>query len=318
MAGKGREVGVWVAGVGAGILFFGSVWSGAALADDPIPTVPIDPPPVTTVTPNDPIPTVPIDPPPVSTVTPAPGGTGSVTTGASPGAAAPTGSAMTDNYCRYFPSQAAAQVYFTSVGGSATNNVHDLDINRNGIACEDYNGGAAGASGAGATASAPGLAATGDKNCSDFPSQAAAQVYFTSAGGSATNNARYLDANRNGIACEDYNYGTYSSGTTATSPSAEALSGGSGVTPTGDRDCRDFPSQNAAQVYFTAIGGSAANNADDLDANHNGIACELYEYGTAATPAADTAGALGSTTGPPQVSVVPRGGVNTGDGSFIR
>jgi hypothetical protein len=178
MAGKGREVGVWIAGVGAGILFFGSVWSGAALADDPIPTVPIDPPPVTMVTPNDPIPTVPIDPPPVSTVTPAPGGTGSVTTGASPGAAAPAGSAMTDNYCRYFPSQAAAQ------------------------------------------------------------------VYFTSAGGSATNNARYLDA------------------------------------------------------------------------NHNGIACELYEYGTAATPAADTAGALGSTTGPPQVSVVPRGGVNTGDGSF--
>jgi hypothetical protein len=231
MAGKGREVGVWIAGVGAGILFFGSVWSGAALADDPIPTVPIDPPPVTTVT-------------------PAPGGTGSVATGASPGAAAPAGSAMTDNYCRYFPSQAAAQVYFTSVGGSATNNVHDLDVNHNGIACEDYN------------------------------------------------------------------YGTYSSGTTATSPSAEALSGGSGVTPTGDRDCRDFSSQTAAQLYFTAIGGSATNNADDLDANHNCIACEVYEYGTAGTPGAGTAGALGSTTGPPQVSVVPRGGVNTGDGSF--
>jgi hypothetical protein len=225
MAGKGREVGVWIAGVGAGILFFGSVWSGAALADDPIPTVPIDPPPVTTVT-------------------PAPGGTGSVATGASPGAAAPAGSAMTDNYCRYFPSQAAAQVYFTSVGGSTTNNVHDLDANHNGIACEDYNGGASGTSGVGATSSASGLA------------------------------------------------------------------------PTGDMDCRDFPSQAAAQVYFTSVGGSATNNARYLDANHNGIACEVYEYGTAGTPGAGTAGALGSTTGPPQVSVVPRGGVNTGDESF--
>lgn len=101
-----------------------------------------------------------------------------------------------------------------------------------------------------------------------------------------------------------------------------SLAGGtttSGSTsPTGDKDCRDFPSQAAAQAYFTSIGGSATNNADDLDANHNGIACEDYNYATAGTAGSSTAGASGSTAGPSQVSVVPSGGVEAGDGSFPR
>ena len=46
-----------------------------------------------------------------------------------------------------------------------------------------------------------------------------------------------------------------------------------------DRDCKDFPSQAAAQSYFDANGGSAANNFDNLDANRNGMACEDYDYG---------------------------------------
>ena len=56
-----------------------------------------------------------------------------------------------------------------------------------------------------------------------------------------------------------------------------------------DRDCKDFPSQAAAQSYFDANGGSAANNFNNLDANHNGMACENYNYsGGSSTPAATT------------------------------
>ena len=45
-----------------------------------------------------------------------------------------------------------------------------------------------------------------------------------------------------------------------------------------DRDCPGFPSQAAAQSYFEAGGGSASNNFNNLDANHNGVACENYMY----------------------------------------
>jgi endonuclease YncB( thermonuclease family) len=41
-----------------------------------------------------------------------------------------------------------------------------------------------------------------------------------------------------------------------------------------DKDCSDFPSQAAAQAFFDEHGGSASNNFDDLDADHDGIACE--------------------------------------------
>lgn len=46
-----------------------------------------------------------------------------------------------------------------------------------------------------------------------------------------------------------------------------------------DRNCGSFASQAAAQSYFTAKGGNAANNSDNLDANHNGTACDNYNYG---------------------------------------
>ncbi len=41
-----------------------------------------------------------------------------------------------DMNCPNFESQAAAQQYFEENGGSATNNVDDLDRNNNGVACE--------------------------------------------------------------------------------------------------------------------------------------------------------------------------------------
>lgn len=56
-----------------------------------------------------------------------------------------------------------------------------------------------------------------DKDCSDFPNQAAAQHYFTSHGGSPTNDFDRLDADHDGIACESL-----------PCPCSKAASGGSG------------------------------------------------------------------------------------------
>jgi len=50
-----------------------------------------------------------------------------------------------DHDCPDFNSQAEAQAYFESSGGSAANNVDDLDRNNNGVACEDQVGDADGA-----------------------------------------------------------------------------------------------------------------------------------------------------------------------------
>lgn len=41
-----------------------------------------------------------------------------------------------------------------------------------------------------------------------------------------------------------------------------------------DRDCSDFASQEEAQEYFVSRGGSPTNNADLLDVDGDGIACE--------------------------------------------
>lgn len=41
-----------------------------------------------------------------------------------------------------------------------------------------------------------------------------------------------------------------------------------------DKDCEDFSSQNEAQAYFNSKGGSASNNVDRLDGDHDGTACE--------------------------------------------
>ena len=42
----------------------------------------------------------------------------------------------------------------------------------------------------------------------------------------------------------------------------------------GDMDCSDFKVQDEAQTYFEGKGGSPTNNADRLDSDHDGIACE--------------------------------------------
>jgi Excalibur calcium-binding domain len=42
-----------------------------------------------------------------------------------------------------------------------------------------------------------------------------------------------------------------------------------------DQDCADFPDQATAQRYFTDRGGGPNNNVDRLDADGDGVACEL-------------------------------------------
>ncbi|MDP2587311.1 MAG: cell wall-binding repeat-containing protein [bacterium] len=41
-----------------------------------------------------------------------------------------------------------------------------------------------------------------------------------------------------------------------------------------DKDCSDFGTRGKAQAYFEQDGGSITRNVDDLDADHDGLACE--------------------------------------------
>jgi MYXO-CTERM domain-containing protein len=87
-----------------------------------------------------------------------------------------------------------------------------------------------------------------------------------------------------------------------------------------DRDCADFASQAEAQE---ALDGSVGD-PERLDANDDGVACESFFREAAATSAAPTTTAAPRTSAPEaedddeeegQVKVMPRGGVDTGDGS---
>jgi MYXO-CTERM domain-containing protein len=86
-----------------------------------------------------------------------------------------------------------------------------------------------------------------------------------------------------------------------------------------DRDCADFASQADAQE---ALDG-AVGDPERLDQNDDGVACESYFREAAATTKATATPAPTATPDPPaersdgpgQVRVLPRGGVDTGDGS---
>jgi MYXO-CTERM domain-containing protein len=87
-----------------------------------------------------------------------------------------------------------------------------------------------------------------------------------------------------------------------------------------DRDCADFASQAEAQEALDGTGG----DPERLDANDDGVACESYFRDAAATTTQTTEPAPTSAPAeedqddqddPGQVRVLPRGGVDTGDGS---
>lgn len=67
---------------------------------------------------------------------------------------------------------------------------------------------------------------------------------------------------------------------------ASGVALGTGVASAAGKNCMDFPTQSAAQSYFDANGGSATNNVDGLDRDHDGVACE----GNPTTGSAPSAG----------------------------
>ncbi len=120
----------------------------------------------------------------------------------------------------------------------------------------------------------------GDRNCEDFDSQGAAQDFFESEGGPEDDPNR-LDADNDGQACDDFDYG--------------ASEGSGGSDDSGDRDCPDFESQDEAQNFFESEGGPE-DDPNRLDADNDGQACEDSDFG-------------GSDGGG-----VPEGGVDSGFG----
>jgi hypothetical protein len=95
-----------------------------------------------------------------------------------------------------------------------------------------------------------------------------------------------------------------------------------------DRDCPDFATQADAQAALD----SRAGDPERLDANDDGVACESYfdeaaapapapdeeEDSTAAAEPTPTSAAPTRTTAPRstgQISVIPQGAVDTGDGT---
>jgi hypothetical protein len=78
--------------------------------------------------------------------------------------------------------------------------------------------------------------------------------------------------------------------------------GFSGTASAADLDCKDFPSQAAAQADLVAH----PSDPNGLDADHDGQACENYVYAAASN---------GASTGSSQVSTRPLGAVAAGDGS---
>ena len=113
-------------------------------------------------------------------------------------------------------------------------------------------------------------------------------------------------------------------GTTATvlvtaAMAAIPLAGVASAAPSEDRDCRDFPTQIAAQTVLAAD----PSDPNRLDRNNNGVACENDDYVSAGQSPDDRASddrasgvpAPDDRTAGGQVGTTPVGSVDAGDGS---
>ena len=69
-----------------------------------------------------------------------------------------------------------------------------------------------------------------------------------------------------------------------------------------EKNCATFATQAEAQAWFTAHGGSKANNVDALDADHDGIACE--HLGSASGSATGSAAGSADDGGIPWARIV--------------
>ena len=65
-----------------------------------------------------------------------------------------------------------------------------------------------------------------------------------------------------------------------------------------DKDCSDFANQAQAQSYFTSNGGSASNDFDNLDADHDGVACESLPCPCSSSAGSGGGGGGGGQTAP--------------------
>lgn len=144
-------------------------------------------------------------------------------------------------------------------------------------------------------------------DCGDFRSRAEAQASLDA----NPSDPDGLDRNNDGVACEDHDYADGSdlgghpatgtpSGAATPSPLASPAGGplDQDGTPSGDLDCADFSSQEAAQAEYDAD----PSDPNGLDGNDNGEACEDYDYRAGVDQGADSAhgtpSPAGSPTGP--------------------
>ena len=93
-----------------------------------------------------------------------------------------------------------------------------------------------------------------------------------------------------------------------------ALSAAPAALAQADKDCADFSSQAEAQAYFEAHGGSPTSNVDNLDADHDGQACEAFDYGGGGGGGGTGGGGTGgggtgtlANTGPQNKTLLPAG-----------
>ncbi len=103
-----------------------------------------------------------------------------------------------DYDCTDFDSRADAQDFYEELGGPLYD-PFNLDDDEDGKACEEWAGDfARTAAGEDGVNGKDGI----DKDCADFETPARAQRYFLEDGGSMKQNVDHLDANHNGVACE--------------------------------------------------------------------------------------------------------------------
>src|SRR5215207_8911841 len=108
---------------------------------------------------------------------------------------------------------------------------------------------------------APSFAQEDQYDCASFGSQESAQAELERDPSDPSN----LDADDDGIACEDYDYGGTGAGT-------------QGADSGGDLDCADFATQAEAQAEFNAD----PTDPNGLDADDDGKACEELAGGSEA------------------------------------
>ncbi|WP_435201152.1 hypothetical protein [Janibacter sp. GS2] len=144
-------------------------------------------------------------------------------TQSAPTAAAAAPAQTADKDCGDFGSQAEAQTFFEDNGGPASD-VHRLDADDDGRACEA-------AFGEDSSSPAPVAAASSDRDCPDFGTRAEAQTFFAGNGGPAADPHR-LDRDNDGQACEEFFVGDNSSRAEARMINAGTPAEG-GISPVG-------------------------------------------------------------------------------------